>query len=170
MPAGIVTETCRIDWQSVLECCLAPDCHLSQKDVEHCAKELPKYMNGFRNAFGRVEQGKHSQAYVRGLLSSAERKNVEQMALGLGEKVRSLQHFVGQSRWDVEPLVVVHQRLVAESLGEEDGVMLIDESSVVKQGEDSVGVAAQYCGSVGKTANGQVGVGSVFGICQPQGL
>ena len=36
--------------------------------------------------------------------------------------------------------------------------MLIDESGVVKQGQDSVGVAAQYCGSVGKVANSQVGV------------
>jgi SRSO17 transposase len=39
-----------------------------------------------------------------------------------------------------------------------DGVVLIDESGVVKQGDDSVGVAAQYCGSVGKVANSQVGV------------
>jgi SRSO17 transposase len=30
--------------------------------------------------------------------------------------------------------------------------MLIDESGVVKQGQDSVGVAAQYCGAVGKVA------------------
>jgi SRSO17 transposase len=36
--------------------------------------------------------------------------------------------------------------------------VLIDESSAVKQGSASVGVAAQYCGSVGKIANGQVGV------------
>jgi SRSO17 transposase len=55
-------------------------------------------------------------------------------------------------------VVAIHQRLVAESLGEADGVALIDESSVVKQGDNSVGVGAQYCGSVGKTANGQVGV------------
>jgi SRSO17 transposase len=55
-------------------------------------------------------------------------------------------------------VIAIHQRLVAETLGEADGVALIDESSVVKQGDDSVGVAAQYCGSVGKIANGQVGV------------
>jgi SRSO17 transposase len=80
------------------------------------------------------------------------------MALELGENVRSMQHFVGQSPWEEEPVVAIHQRLVGETLGEADGVVLIDESSVVKQGDNSVGVGAQYCDSVGKTANGQVGV------------
>jgi len=37
-------------------------------------------------------------------------------------------------------------------------ILGIDESSTVKQGSESVGVAAQYCGSVGKIANGQVGM------------
>ncbi len=53
---------------------------------------------------------------------------------------------------------MIHQRLIAETLGEVDGVMLIDESGVVKQGQHSVGVAPQYCGSVGKVANSQMGV------------
>jgi len=147
MPAEIVTETSP-----------APECNLSRKDIERCSGELAKYMKLFEPAFRRVEQVKRSQAYLHGLLGNATRKNVEQMALGLGEKVRSLQYFVGQSRWAEEPVLAVHQRLVAETLGEEDGVALIDESSVVKQGHESVGVAAQYCGSVGKIANGQVGV------------
>ena len=106
-----------------------------------------------------------SQAYVHGLLGNATRKNVEQtlkgrraLALNLGTKVRSLQYFVGQSVWETEPVIAIHQGLVGETLGEEDGVALIDESSAVKQGTESVGVAAQYCGSVGKIANGQVGV------------
>jgi SRSO17 transposase len=92
------------------------------------------------------------------LLSTTTRKNVEQIALGLGKKVRSLQYFIGQSQWAGEPVTATHQGLLGETLGEEDGIALIDESSTVKQGEDSVGVARQYCGSVGKIANGQVGV------------
>ncbi len=95
---------------------------------------------------------------MQGLLGDVPRKNIERMALELGENVRSMQHYIGQSPWEAEPVIAVHQRLVGETLGAVDGVMLIDESSVVKQGDDSVGVAAQYCGSVGKIANGQVGV------------
>jgi SRSO17 transposase len=147
MPAQIVTETYP-----------APECNLSKKDVERFLDELTKYMELFESAFQRIEQLKRSTAYLHGLLGNATRKNVEQMALGLGEKVRSLQYFVGQSPWEAEPVIVIHQQSVGKTLGEEDGVALIDESSVVKQGEDSVGVAAQYCGLVGKVANGQVGV------------
>ena len=93
-----------------------------------------------------------------GLLGDTPRKNVERMALDWGDKARSMQHFIGQSPWKTEPVTLIHQRLVAEMLGEKDGVALIDESGVVKQGDNSVGVAAQYCGSVGKVANSQVGV------------
>jgi SRSO17 transposase len=168
MPREIVTETERakklsseVETQPCryqIETCPAPECNLSKKDVELFLKELTKYMKLFRPGFQRVEQTKKSQAYVHGLLGNATRKNVEQMALGLGEKVRSLQYFVGQSQWEAEPVIAIHQGLIGETLGEEDGVALIDESSTVKQGVGSVGVAAQYCGSVGKIANGQVGV------------
>jgi len=141
-----------------IETCRAPECNLSTKDVKLFSKELKKYMKLFKPAFERVEQTKKSLTYVQGLLGNATRKNVEQMALGQKEKVRSLQYFVGQSQWDTEAVIEIQQGLIGETLGEEDGVMLIDESSAVKQGSESVGVAAQYCGSVGKIANGQVGV------------
>ena len=157
MPKKIVPETCRTE---TLETCVQhlPQWTLKKQDVECFSKELTKYMKQFASAFQRVEQRKRSKAYVHGLLGNATRKNVEQMALGLGEKVRSLQYFIGQSQWAGEPVTAIHQGLIGDTLGEEDGVALIDESSTVKQGEDSVGVARQYCGSVGKIANGQVGV------------
>jgi SRSO17 transposase len=174
MPREIVTETsqeklsgrakklsgkgevqaCRIQ----VETCPAPECNLSTKDVKLFLNELKKYMKLYKPAFQRVEQIKKSLTYLHGLLGNATRKNVEQMALGQKEKVRSLQYFVGQSQWEAEPVIAIHQGLIGETLGEEDGVVLIDESSTVKQGTESVGVAAQYCGSVGKIANGQVGV------------
>ncbi|MDP3596127.1 MAG: IS701 family transposase, partial [Nitrospirota bacterium] len=147
-------QTCRIQ----VETCPAPECNLSTKDVKLFLKESTKYMKLFKPAFQRVEQIKKSLTYLHGLLGNTTRKNVEQMALGQKEKVRSLQYFVGQSQWETEPVIAIHQGLISKSLGEEDGVMLIDESSSVKQGVASVGVAAQYCGSVGKIANGQVGV------------
>jgi len=147
MPTGIVTETCP-----------APGCNLSEQDVDHFLDEMRDYIALYKPAFQRVEQLERSETYLRGLLGDATRKNVEQMALGLGENVRNLQYFVGQSPWKTEPVIEIHQRLVAETLGEADGVALIDESGVVKQGDCSVGVAAQYCGSVGKIANSQNGV------------
>ena len=147
MPAEIVTETCP-----------APECNLTEQDIEQFLEEMTGYIEMFAPAFQRAEQLERSKAYLRGLLGDTPRKNVERMALDWGDKARSMQHFIGQSPWKPEPVIAIHQRLVAETLGEVDGVALIDESGVVKQGDDSVGVAAQYCGSVGKVANSQVGV------------
>lgn len=147
MPSTIVTETCP-----------APECNLSAQDVERFVGEMTSYLDLFAPAFARAEHLRWSKVYLQGLLGNALRKNVEQIALEMGENVRSLQHFIGQSPWQPEAVLAIHQQLVGESLGEEDGVVLIDESGVVKQGDDSVGVAAQYCGSVGKVANSQVGV------------
>jgi SRSO17 transposase len=147
MPSWIVTETCP-----------EAECNLSRKDVEQFVDELEEYARLFASGFCRREQWGWGRVYLHGLLSNIKRKTSERMALELRENVRDLQHFVGQSPWQKEPAVVIHQRLIAETLGEADGVMLVDESGVVKQGQDSVGVAAQYCGSVGKVANAQVGV------------
>jgi SRSO17 transposase len=148
------TPLCQIQ----VETCPAPEFNLGKKEVKLFSKELKKYMKLFIPSFVRVEQIQKSLTYLQGLLGDTTRKNVEQMALGQKEKVRSLQYYVGQSQWETEPVITTHQGLIGESLGEEDGVVLIDESSAVKQGTKSVGVASQYCGSVGKIANGQVGV------------
>jgi len=82
-----------------VETCPAPECNLSTKDVKLFLSELKKYMKRFKPAFIRVEQIQKSLTYLHGLLGNATRKNVEQMALGQKEKVRSLQYFVGQSQW-----------------------------------------------------------------------
>jgi SRSO17 transposase len=49
-------------------------------------------------------------------------------------------------------VITRHQHLIAETLCAADGVVLIDESGVVKQSHDSLGVAPHYCGAVGQVA------------------
>lgn len=147
MPSNIVAETCP-----------APECNLSPRDVKHLVRKLKAYHALFKAAFRRPEQFAWSEVYLTGLLGNQPRKTIEPIALALGQNVRDLQHFIGQSRWSTEPAIQIHQRVIGKTLGEADGVALIDESGVVKQGDDSVGVAPQYCGAVGKVANSQVGV------------
>src|SRR3972149_5252460 len=126
MPTEIVTETCP-----------APECNLSEQDIEQFLEEMTGYIEMFEPAFQRAEQLERSKAYLRGLLGDTPRKNVERMALDWGDKARSMQHFIGQSPWKPEPVTAIHPRLVAETLGEVDGGALSDESGGGEQGEDS---------------------------------
>jgi SRSO17 transposase len=48
--------------------------------------------------------------------------------------------------------------MVAKEMGDPNGVLIFDESGFVKKGNDSAGVSRQYCGTVGKVENSQVGV------------
>jgi SRSO17 transposase len=147
--------------------CPPPSCNLAPRDVEAFVDALAAYHALFADAFRRPEQDQWSRVYLRGLLDTLPRKTVERIALTQGVNVRDLQHFIGQSAWAIAPVVAQHQRLVADTLADPDGVVLIDESGVVKQGHDSVGVAPQYCGAVGKVANCQVGV--YLGYASPKG-
>jgi SRSO17 transposase len=55
-------------------------------------------------------------------------------------------------------------------MGEPDGVLIFDETSFVKKGTDSVGVARQYCGTLGKVENCQVGVFAAYASRQGYAL
>ena len=55
-----------------------------------------------------------------------------------------------------------YHRLVDEDMGAPEGVVIFDESGFPKKGRDSVGVARQYCGTLGKVDNCQVGVFAAY--------
>jgi SRSO17 transposase len=139
---------------------------LTPHDLADLADELRAYHAHFAPLFQRREQRERAEVYLRGLLlADVPRKNVEAMALrllGAGPEaaptVRALQQFVSEGTWDDAALLSTHQGLVDRTLGEDDGVLIIDGSDVPKQGTHSVGVARQWCGATGKTDNCQAGV------------
>ncbi len=142
----------------VSEICPPPEWNLTAEDIQHMAVELEGFYQIFKPGFERRDQAAHGWVYLQGLLSDLPRKVTERIALRFGTCVRSLQHFIGQSPWEREWLLEKQQALVVATLGETDGVVLVDKSGMPKQGDHSVGVARQYCGSLGKVANAQVGV------------
>jgi len=139
---------------------------LTPSEIAALAEELTTYHAHFAPLFQRREQQGWSAVYLRGLLlADVPRKNVEAMALRLlgagplaARRVRALQQFIGAGAWDDTAILRAHQHLVEETLGEDDGVFIIDGSDVPKQGTHSVGVARQWCGATGKTDNCQAGV------------
>jgi SRSO17 transposase len=138
--------------------CPAPTCNLAPRDVEALVPDLAAYAGQFLSCFPRKDQGSWVHRYLQGLLSDHPRKSIEPIALAHGFPIRTMQAFIGESPWASAPLLHHHQQLVAQTLGEGDGVLLVDESGMPKQGQHSVGVAPQYCGALGKVASCQVGV------------
>lgn len=125
-------------------------------------QELASYHEIYSPLFRRSEQRVHALQYLQGLLLPLERKSIEPMLLKLvgadSNAIRAMQLFIGAGAWADEPILERHRQQVSETLGEAEGVLLLDGSDFRKQGNDSVGVKRQYCGELGKRANCQAGV------------
>ncbi len=132
---------------------LPPKCELSVEDLETVVGELDEFSALFGPTFGRSEPAALFALYLQGLLSDAERKNVEAIALKLDgpKRVRNLQRFMSDYQWDEPWMRKRHWELCAQALSDPQGVWSIDASEIPKKGAHSVGVAPQYCGALGKT-------------------
>jgi len=94
-----------------------------------------------------------------GQFSALERTSIAPMALEVaGGNVRGMQRCIRDNIWDEDQRRQPYHGLVAAEMGDPEGVLMVDESGCGKKGKESVGVARQYCGSLGKVENGQGGV------------
>lgn len=139
---------------------LPPPMDLDEQDIEKLGQEFEAFHRLFAPAFCRVEQLDLSRLYLQGLMSPLQRKSMEPIALSLRDtkRVRSLQLFMGSGKWETETLANIHKQEAAKTLAHEDGVFSVDSSEFPKKGKESVGVARQYCGRLGKVDNCQSGV------------
>lgn len=109
--------------------------------------------------FERAEPRQRALAYLRGLLSPAERKNSWQLAEVSGDATPyGLQHLLRRALWDPEAVRDELRRYVVQHLGDAAAVLVIDETGFLKKGRHSAGVARQYSGTAGRIENCQIGV------------
>jgi SRSO17 transposase len=133
---------------------------------------LEAYATLFDPLFSDVAQRRGFREYVQGLLLPRDRNKTltgvagaEPTIQAQAAPVQSLQFFLSESPWDVEP--VNRQRLALlftdpATRPHEQGVLIIDETGDRKHGTKTAHVARQYLGSLGKVDNGIVAVTSLW--------
>jgi SRSO17 transposase len=132
---------------------------LTVETVRDWTLELTDVERRIGARFSRWDARRRAGAYLRGLLSPAERKNGWQLAEVNGDDTPyGLQHLLGRAVWDAEAVRDDLCTYVIEHLGDPHGVMVIDETGFLKKGRHSAGVARQYSGTAGRVENCQIGV------------
>ena len=140
-----------------------PQFDLNTKDIEGFQDELGGFHSQFHDYFKRSESRGHFLNYMNGQFSELERKSIEPIALNIkGGNVRAMQRFISDAPWDDEKIMTKYRSLVASDLKNSDGAIIFDESGFAKKGKESIGVAKQYCGNLGKVDNCQVGVFAAY--------
>jgi len=131
---------------------------MKAQDIERFKEKLAAFMADLIELMGRTERRRYAEMYIRGLLMDGERKSIEPMAQRVPDgDVQGMQQFVNQSPWSHQQVRASLARKVEKEFVPE-AYWIIDEVSFPKKGGCSVGVAHQYCGALGKTANCQVSV------------
>jgi len=116
-------------------------------------------MNRIAQEFSSTSGLANAEKYMRGLLSPIERKNGWQMAEAMGEATPyALQQFLYRGRFSADNLRDHLREYVNEKLGDENGVLVVDDTGFLKQGKMSCGVKRQYSGTAGRIENCQIGV------------
>ena len=121
-------------------------------DIQHF------FRTGNRNVY------KTATGYLQGLWRS-KLSNLEKITqTGLPDNYHQLQHFISDSPWDHCKVMDYVALESGKSLNQKKLIGLyLDESGVGKKGKESVGVAPQYCGNLGKVDNCQVAVFAAIG-------
>jgi SRSO17 transposase len=126
---------------------------MSLQDIAALGKMLAQFLALFADCFQRKEGRVLLAVYVRGLLSSLQRKNVEAIALAQGTPPRTLQRFLESIAWAEELLRDGCQRLIAKECPSADAIGCVDETGTAKSGPATCGVKRQYNGHRGKVEN-----------------
>jgi len=128
-------------------------------------RRFAAYIEGLAEAAGHADRNIPLKKYCTGLWLPGERKSVEPMAARLApHNVRrmhqSLHHMVADAPWNDEAVLNRCLDFVLPAMLRQEPVVawVVDDTGFPKKGQESVGVARQYGGQVGKQDNCRVAV------------
>lgn len=136
---------------------------MTPEELEPWAEDFAAFHARFAHLFARSEPKEQAAKYLRGLLSSIPRKNGWQIAEAVGDATPDrTQRLLYRAQWDADAALDELIAFVLETLGDPEGIGVVDETGFLKKGTKSVGVKRQYTGTAGKVENCQVGVFLVY--------
>ena len=132
---------------------------LEQEEVLAWEAELRALHERIAGRFRRPVAHQRTLAYLQGLLGPVKRKNGWQLAEYAGDATPDgMQRLLATYPWDADEVRDDLREYVAEHLGDEQAVLVVDELGFLKQGKKSVGVQRQYSKTAGKVENCQIGI------------
>jgi SRSO17 transposase len=135
--------------------------------LSHAAEALDEVQKRIGPRFRRAEVRRGVRRFLEGLLAPVERKNGWQLAEAMGEcGPHGVQRLLSEADWDQEAVRDELRSYVLAHLGEEAGILVVDETGFLKKGKKSAGVAPQYSGTAGGRANCQIGVFLLYASAQ----
>lgn len=136
-----------------------PILNVQPEQVEEILNRLDQFWQNFAPLFQRREQSEWGVKYISGRFMEGDKYFTNAIAHRVGEKnERCMQNFIGASPWDNQDILLEHQCIVQETLGHQEGCIIMDASGFPRKGTESAGVDRQYCNQTGKVENCQVGV------------
>jgi len=135
------------------------------KSSDPRARRFRESVDRLAQALGHRDRHEPLRAYLTGLCLPGERKSVEPMAARIDPRhVRarhqSMHHLVANAPWEDAAMLRIARDVVLTEMDRHGPVAawIVDDTAFPKKGRHSVGVAHQYCGTLGKQANCQVAV------------
>lgn len=132
-------------------------------DLARWQGSFDSLMSRIAGRFKRVESRRRARRLVLGLLSDLPRKNCWTIAEHAGDaSPAGMQHLLSRATWDADRVRDDIRGFVIDHIGEQDAVLVVDETGDLKKGIHTVGVQRQYTGTAGRIENSQVAVYLIY--------
>src|SRR3990172_632591 len=101
-----------------------PKLLIDKDDIEHFMEAFKGFHSQFADCFSREEPRENFHMYMAGQMSPLERKSIEPIALNIeNAKVRAMQHFLSDIKWEEERILSRYHGMVVEDLADAEGVL-----------------------------------------------